>query len=143
MFYFPLLSFFYGNIKYKPKRTPCQPWIHPSFASKTEAHCARCAGPQILEDSGARPAARPRRPAPLRRPGVANIDPKKTGPKKTPRRLHRLGTLHLCHMAPRGQLMHLLANNLGTMMTCKSTPGDFRSFRLRPFPQRPTSARSA
>lgn len=42
----------------------------------TEAHCVRCVGPHILEDSGARPVARPRHPAPLRRPGVANIDPK-------------------------------------------------------------------
>lgn len=111
----------------------------------TEAHCVRCVGPHILEDSGARPAARPRHPAPLRRPRVVNIDPKKTGPKKTPRRLHRLGTLHLCHMAPRGQLMHL-AKNLDTMMVGKSTstsPGDSFSFRLRPFPRRPTSARSA
>lgn len=50
----------------------------------TEAHCVRCVGPHILEDSGARPAARPRHPAPLRRPRVVNIDPKKTGPKKHP-----------------------------------------------------------
>ena len=42
----------------------------------TEAHCVRCAGPHILEDSGARPVARPRPPAPLRRPWVVNIDPK-------------------------------------------------------------------
>ena len=100
MFYFPLLSWFHGKIKYKRTSSlqtshfhflllggslpgpPC--WIHPSFAPKTEAHCARCAGPHILEDSGARPVARPRRPAPLRRPGVANIDPKKTGSKKKP-----------------------------------------------------------